>query len=74
MKKHIIIGNPIIHSLSPQVGFGELIIDRPNEFAYNDLTKGTYNKIRLQILGSDRLPVKILDPEIVIVLLIREKK
>ena len=64
----------IIHSLSPQVGFGELIIDRPNEFSYNDLTKGTYNKLRLQILGSDKLPIKILDPEISIVLLIREKK
>lgn len=64
----------IIHSISPQVGFGQLIVDRPNEFAFNDLIKGTYNKLRIQILGSDRLPVKILDPEIVIVLLLREKK
>ena len=55
-------------------GFGELIIDRPNEFAYNDLTNGFYNKLRLQIFGSDKLPIKILDPEISIVLLIREKK
>ena len=64
----------IIHSVSPQVGFGQLIVDRPNEFAFNDLIKGTYNKLRLQILGSDKLPIKIIDPEIVIVLLIREKK
>ena len=42
----------IIHSVSPQVGFGQLIVDRPNEFAFNDLIKGTYNKLRLQILGS----------------------
>ena len=63
----------IIHSISPTVGFGEQIIDRPNEHSWNKLIQGSYNRLRLQILGSDKQPVKILDPEICIVLKIRNK-
>lgn len=63
----------IIHNLVANVGFGERVIDRPNEFAFNSLTKGQYNNFRLSILGTDLKPLQILDPDIVIVLLIREK-
>ena len=63
----------IIHNLVANTGFGSKIIDRPNEFAFNTLTKGQYNRLRVSILGTDLRPLKILDPDIVIVLLIRNK-
>ena len=47
----------IIFSLSPNVGFGEQITEYPPQFAYNTLTPGTYNTLRLQILGIDKTPL-----------------
>ena len=49
------------------------IVDKPNEYAWNKLLEGQYNQLRLQFLGSDNQPLKILDPDTVIVMLIREK-
>ena len=70
-----IYANPssIIHSVVVNTGFGEVILDRPNEAYFNSLIKGSYNQIRCQFLGSDFSALTILDPDIVIVLLIREK-
>tara|TARA_R110002012_G_scaffold158318_3_gene319717 strand:- start:916 stop:1782 length:867 start_codon:yes stop_codon:yes gene_type:complete len=63
----------IIHNLVVQGGFGQQIVDKPNEYAFNKLLEGQYNQLRLQFLGSDNQPLKILDPDTVIVCLIREK-
>jgi len=63
----------IIHNLVVQGAFGATIVDKPNEYAWNKLLKGQYNQLRLQFLGSDNQPLKILDPDTVIVMLIREK-
>ena len=70
-----VYSNPstIIHSISPSVGFGMQIIDRPSEFAWNRLISGSYSKLRVQILGSDKQPIRILDPEMCIVLLIKSR-
>lgn len=62
----------IIHSLVVSGSFGSTILDRPNELAYNKLIPGQYSQIRIQFLGSDLSPLKILDPDTVIVLLIKE--
>lgn len=64
----------IIYALSPNVGFGELIYERPSEFCYNDLLNGTYNQLRLTILGLDGNPIKLLDSNTTITLAIREKE
>ena len=70
-----IYANPssIIHNFVASGSFGSQILDRPNEFAFNNLIRGQYNELRVQILGSNFQPLKILDPSIVIVMLIREQ-
>lgn len=68
------IPSSVIYSISPQVGFGEQIIEQPPQFAWNKLLSGTYNEIRLQILGIDYQALTILDPNMTIVLVIRDTK
>ena len=68
------IPNSIIYSVSPKVGFGEQISDTPPQFAWNKLLSGTYNELRLQILGINYQPIEILDPNMTIVLVIRDMK
>jgi len=68
------IPNSIIYSLSPSVAFGEQINEYPPQFAWNKLLSGTYNELRLQILGIDFQPLTILDPNMTIVLVIRDTK
>jgi len=68
------IPNSIIYSLSPRVGFGEQINEYPPQFAWNKLLSGTYNELRLQILGINFQPLTILDPNMTIVLVIRDTK
>ena len=68
------IPNSIIYSLSPAVAFGEQIRETPPQFAWNKLLSGTYNELRLQILGIDFQPIKLLDPNMTIVLVIRDIK
>jgi len=68
------VPSSIIYSLSPAVAFGEQISALPPQFAWNKLLSGTYNEIRLTILGTDLSPLKILDPNITIVLVIQDTK
>jgi hypothetical protein len=68
------IPNSIIYSLSPSVAFGEQINEYPPQFAWNKLLSGTYNELRLQILGINFQPLTILDPNMTIVLVIRDTK
>jgi len=63
----------IIYNVTPDVAFGELIISQPSEFAWNDLIKGTINSLLVRLLGQDGQALNILDNNIVILLLIREK-
>jgi hypothetical protein len=62
----------IIYNVTPNVGFGEQIQERPPEFGWNKLLEGTYNQLRIQLLGSDLSPVQVLDPNMTIVLVIKE--
>lgn len=68
------IPSSVIYSITPQVAFGEQIIEQPPQFAWNKLLNGTYNEIRLQILGIDYQALTILDPNMTIVLVIRDTK
>jgi hypothetical protein len=62
----------IIYSLSPSVAIGELIVERPPQFNFNKLLPGTYNELRLQFLGTDLQPVTIKDPNMTILLAIKD--
>jgi hypothetical protein len=64
----------IIGTISPTVNYGELINITPPQFAWNKLLAGTYNSLRISILGTDKTPVIILDPTMTITLVIRDKK
>lgn len=64
----------IIYSLAPAVAIGELIVEKPPEFNFNTLLKGTYNELRLQFLGANLQPVTIRDPNMTILLVIKDKK
>jgi hypothetical protein len=63
----------IIYSVSPSVLVGEVIQDRPPNFMWNKLIDGTYNQLQLNILGTDLQPLIINDPNMTILLTIRDK-
>lgn len=62
----------IIYSLAPAVAIGELIVEKPPEFNWNKLLRGTYNELRLQFLGTDLNAVQIKDPNMTVLLVIRD--
>lgn len=63
----------IIYTLVPTVRPGEIINERPTNFIWNKLINGTYNEIRITILGTDLQPITINDPSMTIVLVIKDR-
>lgn len=63
----------IIYSLNPNVAVGEQIYETPPNFMWNKLIDGTYSEIRLTFLGNDLRPLIIKDPNMTILLTIRDK-
>ena len=63
----------IIYSLAPNVAVGENIIEKPPQFMWNRLINGTYNQLRLSLLGTDLAPIKINDPNMTFLLTIRDQ-
>jgi hypothetical protein len=66
--------NTIIGTITPQVAFGDLISITPPQFSWNKLLAGTYQGLRLSLLGSDFRDITVLDPNITIVLALRNTK
>lgn len=62
----------IIYSVAPNVALGELIIEKPPFYNFNKLIAGTYNRMTIQFFGSDLQPITIKDPNITIILVIRD--
>jgi hypothetical protein len=62
----------IIYTLVPTVAIGQLISERPANYIWNRLIPGTYNELRLTLLGTDLQPIKINDPSMTIVLVIKD--
>lgn len=62
----------IIHSVVPDVGFGELIKSVPNEYVWCRLLKGTISSLFIRFVGQDSNSLAIQDPNMSIILLIRE--
>lgn len=62
----------IIYSVAPNVALGELIVEKPAQFNWNRFIAGTYNQLTLQFLGYDLTPITIQDPNITIILCIRD--
>jgi hypothetical protein len=68
-------GSPsgLVHRIVPNTTFGSLITENP-EFSFQPLHSGTYNQLQIQILGTDKTPIRIIDPNIVITFLIKNKE
>jgi|694.fasta_scaffold04525_3 hypothetical protein len=62
----------IIYTIIPSVGIGEIINEKPPAFIWNKLINGTYNELRINLLGTNLSPIKINDPSMVFVFVIRE--
>ena len=55
----------ILYAISPSVGIGSLIVDRPAESIYSKLKNGSYNHLTFRILSSKTFrPIEIVDSEI----------
>ena len=63
----------IIYGLVPQGAVGTLIAERPPQFMWNRMIDGTYNELRLTFLGTDLRPITINDPQMTIILTIKDE-
>ena len=63
----------VIYSIVPSVAIGALINEKPPQYAWNKLLPGTYNQLRLTILGTNLQPIQINDPAITFLLVIKDK-
>ena len=63
----------VIYSITPTVAIGEQIVEKPPEFSFNKMIGGTYSELRITLTGADNSPVVILDPNMTIILAIRER-
>jgi len=63
----------IIYSLNSNVGVGELISEKPPNFMWNKMIDGTYSELRLTFLAPNLQPIVINDPNMTILLTIRDK-
>jgi hypothetical protein len=63
----------ILYTLTPSVSVGQVISERVPEFAWLPLINGTTSELRLTILGTDLNPIQLKDPQITIVLVIKDK-
>jgi hypothetical protein len=63
----------IIYSLNPAVGAGQQISERPPNFMWNKIIDGMYNELLLTFLGTNLNPLIIKDPNMTILLTIRDK-
>jgi hypothetical protein len=63
----------IIYSVVPNVAIGQLINNQPAEYSFNKLINGTYTELRIQFLGTDFNEISIQDPEMTILLVIKDK-
>jgi hypothetical protein len=63
----------ILYNIVPDVGFGELINNKVNEYIWTPLLNGTISSLTCRFIGNDFSSVNLLDGNITIVLLIRKK-
>ena len=62
----------IIYTIVPQVAFNSLISEVPPQFSWVKLISGTYNELRIQLLGLNYSPIKMLDPNMSFMFAIRD--
>lgn len=63
----------ILYAITPTVAIGEQVIEQPPNFMWVKMIDGTYNQLRVQILGVDKQPITLRDKNMTIILTIRDK-
>lgn len=65
----------VLYAITPSVGIGDLITDKPSFPLYSSLKSGTFNHLTFRILSSKTYrPVQIIDPEIHFIFSIKNKE
>lgn len=59
------------YTIVPSVLIGEVINEKPVNYIWNKLIPGTYNEISIQLLGNDLRPIRIQDPSMTFVFVIK---
>jgi len=60
------------YTIVPSVAIGDVINEKVAEYIWQRLIPGTYNQLTLQLLGTDLNPIKINDPSMSFVFVIKE--
>lgn len=60
------------YTIVPSVAVGEVINEKPVNYIWNKLIPGLYNELSIQLLGTDLQPIKINDPSMTYVFVIKE--
>ena len=64
----------ILYAITPSVGIGSLITDKPSFPIYSSLKSGTFNQLTFRILSAKTYrPIEIIDPEIHLIFSIKDK-
>ena len=58
--------------ITPQTGLGGLIQDKPANFAWNKLLNGTYNQLRIELVGNNNVPLVMNDSNITLLFVIKD--
>lgn len=66
------IPSTTIYAITPTGTAGSAIIEKPPNYCWNRFIDGTYNRIAVTFLGLDGRPIKIQDPQMTILLAIKD--
>jgi len=66
------IPSTTIYAITPTGAAGSAIIEKPPQFCWNKFIDGTYNQIVVTFLGLDGTPIKIQDPQMTVLLAIKD--
>lgn len=61
------------YTIVPTVNIGENIYEKPAEFIWNKIISGTYSQITLNLLGTDLNQIKLNDPSMSFVFVIKDE-
>jgi hypothetical protein len=66
------VPSSIIYSITAQGAVGTLITEKTPQYAWNKMIDGTYNNLTITLLGNNFSPIKINDPQMTIMLVIKD--
>jgi hypothetical protein len=66
------IPSTTIYAITPTGVAGSAIVEKPPQFCWNKFIDGTYNRIAVTFLGLDGRPISIRDPQMTILLAIKD--